>query len=128
LCGKDELTGRSFEHRRGWIETRLLALSQIFAVDIAAYAVMSNHIHLVIRLNKLAADQWSSLEVIERWHRLFSGTGLSKRALRGEVLTAFEQTILDLMVATWRKRLCDLSWFTKCIRHFALRAARRVRR
>ena len=52
LCGMDQLTGRSFEHRRGWIEARLLALGQIFAVDIAAYAVMSNHIHLVVRLNK----------------------------------------------------------------------------
>jgi hypothetical protein len=62
-------------------------------------------------------------EVIERWHRLFTGTGLSKRALRGEVLSAFEQTILDLMVVTWRTRLCDLSWIMKCIPHFALRAA-----
>ena len=32
LCGQDELTGRSFEHRRGWIESRLLALGQIFAL------------------------------------------------------------------------------------------------
>lgn len=115
LCGMDQLTGRCFEHRRGWIETRLLALGQIFAVDIVAYAVMSNHIHLVVRLNKSSADQWSSVEVIERWHRIFSGTALSKRALRGEALSVFEQTILDLMVATWRKRLCDLSWFMRCL-------------
>lgn len=126
LCGKDSQTGRSFEHRRGWIEHRLLALGQIFAVDIAAYAVMSNHIHLVVRLNKLAADQWSSLEVIQRWHQLFTGTALSKRALRGDKLLTFEQTILELMIANWRKRLCDLSWFTKCFPHFALRAARQA--
>jgi hypothetical protein len=74
LCEKDAFSGRSFEHRRGWIEDRLLALGQIFAVDVAAYAVMSNPIHLVLRLNKLAANQWSSLEVIERWHRLFAST------------------------------------------------------
>jgi hypothetical protein len=72
-----------------------LALGQIFAVDIAAYAVMSNHIHLVVRLNKNGADDWAALEVIERWCRLFSGTSLSKRALRGEVLLPFEQSILD---------------------------------
>jgi REP element-mobilizing transposase RayT len=106
---------RSLEHRRGWIENRLLALGQIFAIDIAAYSVMSNHIHLVVRLNKTSADNWSSTEVIERWHRIFTGTGLSKRVLRGEVLSGFEKTILDLMVATWRTRLCDLSWFMRCL-------------
>jgi hypothetical protein len=52
---------------------------------------MSNHIHLVLRLNKIAANQWSSLEVIERWHRLFAGTGLSKRALRGDTLSALNK-------------------------------------
>ena len=64
LCGFEDKTGRSFEHRRGWIENRLLALGQIFAIDIAAYAVMSNHIHLVVRLNKIGAENWSSIEVI----------------------------------------------------------------
>lgn len=49
-------------------------LGKFFAVDIAAYAVMSNHIHLVVRLNKKGADDGVPLEVIERWHRLFTGT------------------------------------------------------
>lgn len=115
LYGIDDKTVRSFEHRRGWIESRLLDLGQIFAIYIAAYAVMSNHIHLVARLYQTGANSWSSTEVIERWHRIFTGTGLSKRVLRGEVLSAFEQTILDLIVATWCKRLCDLSWFMRCL-------------
>jgi putative transposase len=36
LCGQDKLTGKNFEHR-------LLELASIFAIDIASYAVMSNH-------------------------------------------------------------------------------------
>ncbi|ADZ90677.1 hypothetical protein Marme_1408 [Marinomonas mediterranea MMB-1] len=34
LCGEDSVTGKSFEHRRGWIENRLLFLAQIFSIDV----------------------------------------------------------------------------------------------
>lgn len=38
LCGTDN-QGNSYEHRRQWIEDRILALGKIFAIDICAYAV-----------------------------------------------------------------------------------------
>ena len=43
LCGYDAVTQTNYEHRRQWIEDRILALGQIFAIDVCAYAVMSNH-------------------------------------------------------------------------------------
>ena len=46
LCSEDTLTGQNFEHRRKWVEDRLLKLSNIFAIDIAAYTVISNHYHV----------------------------------------------------------------------------------
>jgi hypothetical protein len=36
LCGKDTFTGQSYEHRRGWVEERLLFLSSVFSIDSAA--------------------------------------------------------------------------------------------
>ena len=51
LCGKDEYSGKSYEHRRQWIEDELLRLSEIFALEISAYSVMSNHYHIVLHIN-----------------------------------------------------------------------------
>jgi hypothetical protein len=42
----------------------------VFAIDVAAYAVMSNHYHVVLHINKNEADSWSLDDVIERWHAL----------------------------------------------------------
>ncbi|PCK09660.1 MAG: transposase, partial [Alteromonadaceae bacterium] len=33
LCGTDANTGKSYEHRRSWIENRLRLLSSIFGID-----------------------------------------------------------------------------------------------
>ena len=56
LCGKDKFTGQSYEHRRGCVEERLLFLSSVFSIDICAYAVMSNHTHVLLFVDKDLAD------------------------------------------------------------------------
>ncbi|MCM8857234.1 MAG: hypothetical protein LC541_16780, partial [Candidatus Thiodiazotropha sp.] len=48
LCGEDALTGRSFEHRRQWIQDKLFALNDVFAIDLCSYAILSNHFHWVL--------------------------------------------------------------------------------
>jgi len=52
LCGDDRHSGRNFEHRRQWIEHRLLMPAGIYVIDIAAYAVMSNHYHVVLHVDR----------------------------------------------------------------------------
>lgn len=48
LWGYDEYAGRDYSHRKAWVLERLTQLAAIFAIDICAYAVMSNHYHLVL--------------------------------------------------------------------------------
>ena len=43
LCGEDDRSGRNFDHRKQWLEDRLALLSTVFAIDLLAYAIMSNH-------------------------------------------------------------------------------------
>ena len=114
LCGEDIVTGNSYEHRRQWIEDRLLALTDIFAIDIAAYAIMSNHYHVILHINREQAAIWSEPEVITQWHKLFNGSVLSQRYTQGEDLDKAERYALSEQVCEWRKRLMSISWFMRC--------------
>ncbi|MFT6777329.1 MAG: hypothetical protein ACJAV1_001246 [Paraglaciecola sp.] len=44
--------GTRYAHRRAWVEDKVLWLSSIFAIGICAYAVMSNHVHLMLCVDK----------------------------------------------------------------------------
>ena len=114
LCGEDTHTGKNFKHRRQWIEDRLLKLSTIFAIDIAAYAVMSNHYHVVLHIDQHKATAWSDRDVIEHWHKLFKGNLFSQKYLSGDVLHKAEKNVLGQMIEEWRSRLSSLSWFMRC--------------
>ncbi|MFA0350224.1 transposase, partial [Vibrio sp. 10N.222.55.C6] len=59
LCGEDHYSGQNFEHRRVWLVERMRLLSQVFAIDVCAYAIMSNHYHLVLHVNTASAESWS---------------------------------------------------------------------
>ena len=123
LCGEDVVSGKSYEHRREWIEQHLLELADIFAIDIAAYAVMSNHYHVVLHIDKDIALDWSEIEVIERWHRLFNGSMLSQRYYQGESMTKTELNALSDQVEVWRQRLMSISWFMRCTNEAVAREA-----
>ena len=69
LCGQFDTY--NFEHRRDWIMQRMAVLTQMFAIDIAAFALMSNHYHLVVRVDAAKALAWSAPEIAVRWQMLF---------------------------------------------------------
>jgi hypothetical protein len=115
LCGTDRLTGRSFDHRKSWVVEKLAALSAVFAIRLCAYAVLSNHFHLVVRIDSERARAWSAAEVVELYGRLFPGA-----AKLWEHLTPALQAE---RAACWRARLADLSWFMRCLNESIARRA-----
>jgi len=118
LCGEDKNTGHNFDHRRGWVEDKLLKLSEVFAIDVCAYAVMSNHTHMVLFVDESTAKAWTSIEVIERWHQLFKGTLLTQKYCRGEEIPDYLMTSLLETVDVYRNRLMDISWFMRLLNQY----------
>jgi REP element-mobilizing transposase RayT len=123
LCGEDTFTGQNYEHRRGWVEERLLFLGSVFSIDICAYAVMSNHTHVVLCVDKPQADSWPMAEVLRRWHLLHQGTLLSQKYQRGDELTKSELLSLEETTEVYRQRLYDISWLMRNLNEHIAREA-----
>jgi REP element-mobilizing transposase RayT len=122
LCGIDEYAGKDYSHRKTWIIERMSELSAVFAIDICAYAVMSNHYHLVVHADRKRAEAWSQREVIDRWCLLFSKPTLIDRWEQGDTSDAMREVAEDV-IELWRRRLYDLSWYMRCLNeHLARRA------
>ncbi|ASF16154.1 MULTISPECIES: hypothetical protein [Shewanella] len=115
LCGDDSYSGKNYDHRRAWVESLLFELEAVFAIDVAAFAVMSNHLHLVLRVDIETANHWTDREVLEQWHKLFKGDALTQKFAKGELVEAHEVSRLKHSIALYRSRLCDISWFMRCL-------------
>jgi len=125
LCGEDKLTGKSFEHRRGWIAVRIKELAAIFAIDVAAYAVMSNHYHVVVHIDRGRVRDWTIEEVLTRWTQLFTGPELVVRylsSMRADMGKA-ETDKVEEIAEVYRARLHDLSWFMRVLNESLARQA-----
>ena len=76
---------------------------------------MSNHYHIVVRINAEEVKQWPDEEVASRWMQIFSGPLLMHQYLMNASLTETELQDVAGLFTIWRERLADLSWFMRCI-------------
>lgn len=119
LCGDD------CAHRKDWIVARLRELVGIFAVDCGGFAVMDNHLHLLLRLDSPRVRGWSDEEVARRWLTLHP-----LRDAAGEALPVTAERVRRFASdAAWvgriRARLSDLGWFMKSLKEPLARMANR---
>ncbi len=126
LCGTDSYSGRDYTHRKAWILDRLRALAGLFGVEVCGYAIMSNHLHLVLRNRPDSVEQWSDAEVALRWRKLFP----QRDDVTGEPAEPDDHDLAMLMadsnrLATLRSRLSSLSWFMRCLCEWVARTANR---
>jgi REP element-mobilizing transposase RayT len=115
LCDDDKYSGKNFDHRRQWLVDKIHRLSGVFAIDICAYAIMSNHYHLVLKVDKAKTERWSDIEVAMRWKQLFNGHMLVDRWLTKPDITQAETNKALELIQIWRSRLYDLGWFMRCL-------------
>jgi hypothetical protein len=113
LCGVDNYSGQSYEHRCAWVQKCLLFLPTLFAIDFCAYAVMSNHVHVVLLVDKDEALSWTVDEVLNRYHKLHKGTLLTQKYVRWEALSPDECNTFNEMIDEYRRRLHDISWLMR---------------
>lgn len=103
MCGEDHLTGINYKHRKEWVVERIATLSQVYAIELCSYAIMSNHYHLVLRINEQEGLAWSDEEVARRWKEVYTWPLLVEEYLKGKSSSA-ERTKAQEIIQSWRKR------------------------
>ena len=122
LCGRDEYSGKDYSHRKAWVLDRIKQLSETFAIDTCAYAVMSNHYHLVLHVDQRRTVQWTQQDVVERWTTLFRKPRVIKRWEQGKAGPG-EIHLTEQLIEHWRQRLYDISWYMRCLNEYLARRA-----
>jgi hypothetical protein len=117
--------GEGAHDRKDWIEHRLEELAHIFAVSVAGFAIMDNHLHVLVRLDPDAAKGWSDEDVARRWGRLFPPRDRNRQPLEVSAEWVASKLKTPGWVASARQRLQSLSWFMKSLKEPLARLANR---
>ena len=124
LCGWDRVTRKDYTYRKVRLEQRLFRLVQAFAVELYAYAIMTNHFHLVVHYDPKACLRWSDEEVARRWIAAFAPPAVLDNAFeRARTVAALLQRPERL--EQMRQRLGSLSAFMQHLKQPIARQANR---
>jgi hypothetical protein len=87
-----------------------------FKWELSPFAVLDNHLHLLVRRDPATVKNRSDEAIIRRWARPFPPRDTMRRPLE----VSEDRVIGHLLNAAWikraRERLGSLSWFMKCLK------------
>lgn len=126
LLGNDPITGKNFDHRKRWLESKLEQLAAYMGIDLLGSAILSNHFHLILRSRPDVVSTWSDAEVARRWcllcPRRKNEDGSPKEPSQPEINSI--QNDPDKLREV-RRRLSDISWWMRLLcQHVGQRANR----
>lgn len=119
LCGDVQ------SHRKQWIEDRLRQLAGIFAIDVCGFAIMDNHLHVLLRLDAQRAQRWTDVEIAEKWLELCPPRDVKGKRIKFTPNLITEKAANTALIAECRRRLTDLGWFMKFLKEPIARRANR---
>lgn len=125
LAGVDAVTGKDYEFRREWIRCRMERLASVFGIDVLTYAILSNHMHLVVRTRPDVVATWSNYDVALRWLRVFPGRRIDEQLAEPTTIGVKMLANNPERIAEIRRRLSDPSWFMRALSEPIARLANR---
>jgi len=117
LCGQDYQTGKSFDHRKDWVINRIKHLASIYCIEISAYAIMSNHFHLVVFIDRERALSLTEQEVYTQWGLLCPQDADKYQGLD------FNEPIMQAKLQYWRAQLWEIGSFMKRLNEYIAKLA-----
>ena len=115
LAGEDDISGIDYSYRREWIRRRFEALASVFAIDILTYAILSNHVHVILRSRPDVLTNLSDEEVAIRWLRVFPGHRMEEHLAEPSKIDVQRVLGDPDQLAMIRTRLSDISWFMRAL-------------
>ncbi len=119
------LLSQGEDDRKQWLQDRLRTLSGSFAVEVAGFSVLDNHLHVLLKLEPERVDTWSDEEVIRRWAKVCPPRGADRKPLAVIEDWVKRQMTDRTFVQKARERLGNLGWFMKCLKEPLARMANR---
>ncbi|PCJ53286.1 MAG: transposase [Planctomycetota bacterium] len=126
IMGTDSYSGKNFDHRKEWIQDRLKHLVNNYSIEVGSYAIMDNHIHILVRNRSDLNLKLSDRDVVDRWVNLYTPRLSTSKKVPYEIKLENHKLIIlknSERMAELRLRLSSVSWFMKTLKEFIARKA-----